>query len=389
MYRATGRPKIVIDMEDVELLRSLRFSWTKVAAIVGVSRSTLYRRLEEEGVSTDLRYTTIGDEALDRLIYDIKQEHPNDGERLMMGHLISRGVMIPRSRLRGSIHRVDPINTAVRRSFAIRRRRYHVNGPNAMWHLDGHHKLIRWRIVTHAGIDGYSRSIVFIKCANNNRATTMFSAFQSAVRDYGLPEKIRTDLGGENVEVWRYMVEQHSDSSAVLTGSSTHNERIERLWRDVFRCVGSVYYDVFRELEDEGSLDPLNAVDMYCLHYIFVPRVNEALSTFMDSWNNHAVSTARNLTPNQLFVQGAIEYGMTPNMVLPSNPLAVQATRAPTPGDTVNVPSNRYLPCVYLKQQLCTQVNPLSNSDCLGSDLYRRSVHIVGQHLANGCQVCT
>ena len=36
----------------------------------------------------------------------------------------------------------------------------------------------------------------------------------------------------------RYMLDSHNgDPLCVLTGSSTHNERIERLWRDVHRCV--------------------------------------------------------------------------------------------------------------------------------------------------------
>ena len=26
-----------------------------------------------------------------------------------------------------------------------------------------------------------------------------------------------------------------------ITGSSVHNKRIERLWRDTFRCVGQFY----------------------------------------------------------------------------------------------------------------------------------------------------
>ena len=40
--------------------------------------------------------------------------------------------------------------------------------------------------------------------------------------------------GGENVDVWRCMIEAHSTEIAVITGSSVHNERIERLRRDVF-----------------------------------------------------------------------------------------------------------------------------------------------------------
>ena len=53
--------------------------------------------------------------------------------------------------------------------------------------------------------------------------------------------KVRSDHGGENVDVWRYMIANHeNDYSCVITGSSVHNERIERLWRDVHRCVASI-----------------------------------------------------------------------------------------------------------------------------------------------------
>ena len=65
----------------------------------------------------------------------------------MAGHLVTRGLLVPRSRLRASIHRVDPENTAARRSVTIRRRVYFADGPNAIWHIDGNHMLIRWRFV--------------------------------------------------------------------------------------------------------------------------------------------------------------------------------------------------------------------------------------------------
>ena len=57
--RGVGRPVIEIDICDIEFLRGLRFSWTKIASTLGISRSTLYRRLEEEGVSGDVHYTDI------------------------------------------------------------------------------------------------------------------------------------------------------------------------------------------------------------------------------------------------------------------------------------------------------------------------------------------
>ena len=274
-----------VSIEEVEFLRSMRFTWTKISELLSISRSTLYRRLEEGGISQQVHYSSISNHDLDQQLVAIKLVYPNDGERLLNGHLVARKIIIPRARLRASIHRVDPENTAIRRSITVWRRVYYSEGPNAVWHVDGHHKLIRWRLVTHGGIDGFSRTIVYLKCCDNNRATSVLFAFNEAVRNHGLPSKVRSDKGGENVAVWQYMnmIEQHNSESVVITGSSTHNERVERLWRDVFRCVIFHFYDTFRTLEDEGKLDPLNEVDIFCLHYIYLSRINHALTEFEQS----------------------------------------------------------------------------------------------------------
>ena len=381
--RAHGHPRLDVSIDDIEYLRGLRFTWTKIAEILRISRSTLYRRLEEEGIHCDLHYTDISDYELDRVVESIKQAHPNAGERLLIGHLNRLRIWVPRARARGAIHRVDPINTAIRRSVAIRRRVYHVEGPNSLWHIDGHHKLIRWRIVTHGGIDGFSRTIVYLRSSVNNLASTVMSHFHDAVSKYGVPDQVRSDLGGENVEVWRYMVEQHSSSSAVLTGASTHNERIERLWRDVHRCVGVIFHDLFQNMEDDGNLNCLNEVDMFCLHYALLPRINQALEGFVESWNNHPVSTCQNLTPNQLFIQGALRQNMTPTLPMPS----ASHARIPAPRDIVEVPRSSFNPCDDLQQEL-QQVDTLRQCDHFGYSVYRRVSRIVGCHLQH-CSTCS
>lgn len=83
----------------------------------------------------------------------------------MIGHLGSLGIYVPRSLFRASIHRVDLVNTAIRRHVTVERRKYYSEGPNSVRHIDGHHKLIRWRFVTHGGIDGFSRTIVYLRCS--------------------------------------------------------------------------------------------------------------------------------------------------------------------------------------------------------------------------------
>lgn len=65
----------------------------------------------------------------------------------------------------------------------------------------------------HGGIDGYSRKIMFLTASNNNRASTVLRAFISAVQKFGLPIRVRSDKGGENVEVARFML-QHPERGA-------------------------------------------------------------------------------------------------------------------------------------------------------------------------------
>ena len=73
--------------------------------------------------------------------------------------------------------------------------------------------------MVHGGIDGYSRLVVFLRCSSNNQSATMLSCFQKGVETYGLPNKVRSDLGGENVSVWRYVLEKHgNDTSHVIVG---------------------------------------------------------------------------------------------------------------------------------------------------------------------------
>ena len=91
---------------------------------------------------------------------------------------------------------------------------------------------------------GYSRRIIYLHCSNNNQADTVLQLFLASVREFGLPTGIRADRGGENTEVVQLMLQHplHGPGS-FITGQSVHNQRIERLWRDVFTlCTQSVLY---------------------------------------------------------------------------------------------------------------------------------------------------
>ena len=90
----------------------------------------------------------------------------------------------------------------------------------------------------HGGIDGFSRMIVFLHCPTNNKADTVYNLFEHALNDFGTPSKIRTDKGGENIRTWEGMTELKGENRvSYVAGSSVHNQRIERLWRDVWNYV--------------------------------------------------------------------------------------------------------------------------------------------------------
>ena len=92
---------------------------------------------------------------------------------------------------------------------------------------------------------------------------------------------------------------------SIITGPSVHNQRIERLRRDVFSGVIQVFYRLFYYLEERQMLDPITECHLYALHY-YLPRINKALTEFRDLWNHHPLRTANHKSPHQLFVSDMI-----------------------------------------------------------------------------------
>ena len=164
----------------------------------------------------------------------------------------------------------------------------------------------------HGAIDGYSRVVTYLKCSDNNRAETVLHLFIEATGSdgYGLPARLRTDKGVENYDVAMYMLthpQRGPDMRPVIVGKSVHNQRIERLWRDVFQGVTCTYHFLFHHLEDIGVLDILDDRDMFSLHYVYLGVINHSLTQWVHTWNNHKMSSCNAKTPLQMWIQGLLK----------------------------------------------------------------------------------
>ncbi|KAF8235135.1 hypothetical protein L208DRAFT_1056934, partial [Tricholoma matsutake] len=100
--------------------------------------------------------------------------------------------------------------------------------------------------------------------------------------------------------------------SSYIWGRSVHNMRIECLWVDVTAQVGAMWSDYFTTLELRYGLDINNPNHIWLLHHLFLGALNEILTFFAESWNEHHIQIrgGPNRSPADMFSFDQLVHGV-------------------------------------------------------------------------------
>jgi hypothetical protein len=301
-----GRPRISLPWNAITLYRNLEYSWTAIASFLNIHPRTLHRHRIRYNYQDPKPFSIITDDELDNLVSQTTDRFNGViGSQFMSAILKDYGIKVPRHRVRESMRRVDPLGNLERWAALIPRLTYSVREPNSLWHMDGNLKLRDYGFVLHACIDGYSRRVIYLEVNTNNRAATVLNAFLTGMGVLNaVPRRIRADKGKENVDVATWMlVNRGVGRGSFITGRSVHNQRIERLWRDVNRW-NSMFRSIFHYLRTNDHFDPDSDADKFCLIFVYLPLLRRSLSQFVRVWNNHKIRTEHHRTPLQLYADG-------------------------------------------------------------------------------------
>ena len=213
-----------------------------------------------------------------------------------------KGLIVKRETVRKLLVELDPVGVETRKKKRLRRRVYAGNGPNFIWHIDGHDKLKPYGFSIHGCIDGYSRRLIWLEVGPTNKNPEVVAKYYlDSIRQVGgIPRKIRSDDGTENcvIEAIHTFLrssdnDEHAGLASFLIGSSTSNQRIEAYWSHLVKEGPGWWQNFFKDLRDLGLFNDTDPVQVDCIRFCFMSVLREELNQVAQSWNQHIISSSK------------------------------------------------------------------------------------------------
>ena len=133
-------------------------------------------------------------------------------------------------------------------------------------------------------------------------------------------------------------------------------------------------------------LNPINNLHIFSLHFVYIPRINQALQEFIQSWNHHGKQTERGQNPHQLFTSGSIQLQNAGSTALDFFEEVLDTYGIEDTGNTsvdddeqgIEVPPIDIRISEQQMEMLQNLVNPLDSSEEFGVDLFESTKAFMG-----------
>jgi len=246
--------------------RDHELTLTKQAALVGISRGSLY--YEPVPVSGE-------DLALMRRIDELHLQFPFAGSRMLRGLLAAEGSKIGRRHVTTLMRRMG-IEAIYRRPNTSKPASGHriypyllrglpIDRANQVWAIDiTYIPMARGFVYLAAVMDWFARRILAWRLSNTMEVSFCIDALEDALAKYGCPQIFNTDQGSQftSAEFTRVLINSGVEISMDGKGAWRDNVFVERFWRTIkYEEVYLHAYDTVEEARQSIScyLDFYNA----------------------------------------------------------------------------------------------------------------------------------
>ena len=248
---------------------------------------TLDRRLRHFGVRYIKRNTPVAD-----VVNAVQMELQGVGQKLGYRNMnlklrTEHNICVPRKLVGEIMWELDPDGVQSRNVWKkknLPKRPFLCDGPNWLFSLDGHDKMMGYQnstfsLAIYGCLDTFSRKIMFLNVWDGNSEPILIGKFYVMYLNKSkvLPNYLRIDKGTENdvmASIHAYLRSKYGDlddpTDSVLYGPSTTN-KIERWWRDLHERMEKGLKVHLAKLLETHQYDPHNSRDRKILAYIFIP----------------------------------------------------------------------------------------------------------------------
>ena len=222
------------------------------------------------------------------------------GRRTLQGLLRSYGIQVSQRRIASSLRRLAPVQYQARRQDTYRLLNpvpYRASHYGEKLHLAQNEKLVMYGVTHVIAVDGYSRKIVgFITLPVKNSIAIYDLLFRPLLLRDGLWEQVRVDHGTEfalvvstQQSLAHLQRNQYSHPHSVLQSTSRQNHRTERMWPEVNQRINYPVKRILTMMESNGEIDMEDEITKYCVSYVTIAVISNAINDFVSAWNYHRI----------------------------------------------------------------------------------------------------